>query len=516
MPDGAMPASDTAHGQAYGHWVAPKTDGALLIWPQADQLARHARENQARLDAADHVSIGGVSLPELRKSARAFVGHDGDAPLIATGHQCELHHPGVWIKNAVTAAVAEAGGGSGFHFAVDTDAPKHLKLKWPGFAASISDDLHLNGAAWTGLLDPPTPEHLDKLLDAAGAAVEEGTIAAPALEFLRSCRAFLVDQRDAIAPLNLPAMTSNAQHQFDWSLGVRYSMLLLSGMLESEAWLRFVCHTAFDAPAFAHAYNAALGAHRREAGISGNDRPMPDLAISKESVELPLWLDHEEGGRRERLTLHLRGEGWALEVDGEAFAFSRDSDSGVLVRWLRARRLRLAPRALSLTVFLRLCVCDLFVHGIGGGHYDQVSDRLMRDYFNIEPPAFAVATATLFHPAVAGGRERVCLPCLKQTGHKLAHRVLGDEKREWLARIEAAEGFHARRDIFEAMHARRLARLREDPAYLAWEAEMGEATALLEEEAELFDRELFYAIQPEARLAGLVERVRSLCEDSSG
>src|SRR5690606_21895211 len=156
---------------------------------------------------------------------------------------------------------------------------------------------------WTGLLDPPTPEHLDRLLEAADGAMAEGTVGSGILEFLQSCRAFLVDQRDAIAPLNLPAMTANAQHQVDWSLGVRYSMLMLSGMLQSEAWLRFVCHMAGDARRFAAAYNAALAAHRREAGISGADRPMPDLVTTPEQIELPLWLDHEESGRRERLTL---------------------------------------------------------------------------------------------------------------------------------------------------------------------------------------------------------------------
>lgn len=503
MPDVSTPAPDTSRRQTYGQWQAPGNDAALLVWPRADQLAALARENRARLDAADKVRIGGVPLPQLRGAARAFVGHHEDAPLIATGHQCELHHPGVWIKNVLTAAVAEAGGGSAVHFAVDTDAPKHLKLKWPGFSAPISDDLHLNGAAWTGLLDPPTPQHLDRLLDAAAGAVKAGSV----LEVLESCRSYIVDQRDAIGPMSLPAMTSNAQHQLDWSLGVRYSMLLLSGVLESEAWLRFVCHIAGDAGAFATAYNATLADYRREAGISGADRPMPDLAVSDEEVELPLWLDHLDTGRRERATLRQMGDRCALVVGEESFTIDEATDPMRLAQWLRPRRLRLAPRALSLTVFLRLCVCDLFIHGIGGGLYDQVSDRLIRSYFRLEPPGFAVATATLFHPA-AVGRERACLPCLKHKGHRLAHRVLGEAKGRWLAKIEAAEGFHARREIFEAMHARRQARLREDPAFLAWEREMARARRRLEEEAELFDRELFYAIQPADRLAGLIDRIR--------
>ena len=143
MPELTSETSETSsdHGQRYGDWAAPKYDGALLIWPAAETIADLARRNRAALDAAETVTIHGTPLPELRRQARDYVGHrDGDAPLIATGHQCELHHPGVWVKNAVACAAAEACGGVAYHFAVDTDSPKHLKLRWPGFAMPITDD----------------------------------------------------------------------------------------------------------------------------------------------------------------------------------------------------------------------------------------------------------------------------------------------------------------------------------------------------------------------------------------
>ena len=109
----------TDHGQAYGDWVAPKFDGALLVWPDAVLLPEVARDNRQHLDAADHVQFAGRSLPDWRRSLR-----HGDNLVIATGHQAELHHVGVWIKNAVTVAVAEACGGVAEHVVVSTDAPK--------------------------------------------------------------------------------------------------------------------------------------------------------------------------------------------------------------------------------------------------------------------------------------------------------------------------------------------------------------------------------------------------------
>ncbi len=60
--------------------------------------------------------------------------------------------------------------------------------------------------------------------------------------------------------------------------------------------------------------------------------------------------------------------------------------------------MRVAPKALLLTMFTRLFLCDLFIHGVGGGGYDQVTDGIIRRYFGIEPPRFVVASLTMFLP----------------------------------------------------------------------------------------------------------------------
>jgi len=56
------------------------------------------------------------------------------------------------------------------------------------------------------------------------------------------------------------------------------------------------------------------------------------------------------------------------------------------------------PRALTLTLFARLILGDFFIHGIGGGKYDEVTDQIIRDYFGIDPPAFQVVSGTLHLP----------------------------------------------------------------------------------------------------------------------
>ena len=502
--------SEAEPTQTYGDWSAPKYDGALMVWPDPPTLAATAEANRRALDAADHVVIHGRALPEWRRETRAFLGHDLDAPLVATGHQCELHHPGVWVKNAVINAVADAAGAgaAALHLAVDTDAPKHLKLRWPGFSRPITDDSRLLGAAWSGLLDPPTPGHLDGLLNAAADAARDGRASPLAAEFLADCRRYLIDQRDSPSPMSLAGMTADAEHKLDWSLGLRHVTMLLSGLLECESWAALACHLGATAGDFAASYNAALHEHRAANDLVGTDRPMPDLAVEGDAVELPLWLDDLAAGTRRRARVRRDGDGFVLEVGG-GFRFTSDVEPRQLLLFLRKSRLRFSPRALSLTLFLRLFAADLFVHGIGGGHYDAVLDRILRGHLGLEPPTFAVATATLFHQQSVG-RERVCLPCLEHEGHALAHAALGEEKATWLREIAARPTFKSRREIFDAMHAARRAALASDAAYHDWLRRRREADRRLAEEAVLFDRELFYAVQPERRLSDLIGRVRSL------
>ena len=49
-------------------------------------------------------------------------------------------------------------------------------------------------------------------------------------------------------------------------------------------------------------------------------------------------------------------------------------------------------------MYLRMMVADLFVHGIGGGKYDQVTDCIIEEFFGLKPPPLAVATATMKLP----------------------------------------------------------------------------------------------------------------------
>ncbi len=51
--------------------------------------------------------------------------------MIVTGHQPELFHPGVWIKNFAIASIARQTGGAALNLIVDNDIPKSSSIAVP-------------------------------------------------------------------------------------------------------------------------------------------------------------------------------------------------------------------------------------------------------------------------------------------------------------------------------------------------------------------------------------------------
>ena len=325
---------------------------------------------------------------------------------------------------------------------------------------------------------------------------------------------FLADmKRQAMQEANLPTALTASMHELDWKLGLRHHAMLVSPIWMSEPYLLFVHHVLARIDAFSADYNAALNEYRIANKIRSLGRPMPDLTCSADGCEAPFWLDClSDGTRRRAAVSRTEANRFVLTApNGETFEFDPAADgwdaADRLRQWLVAHQLRLSPRALTLTAVLRLLVVDQFVHGIGGGQYDQVLDGLIFRHFAIDPPRFSVTTATLFFPEAAV-QSRVCLPCIAQEGRRLQHSLLGAEKARMLEAIAASpRRSQQRAELFVAMHDK-LAQAWKGEAGRRWEARYATAERRSVEEKTLFDRELFYAVQPASRLGALIDRYR--------
>ena len=114
-------------------------------------------------------------------------------------------------------------------------------------------------------------------------------------------------------------------------------------------------------------------------------------------VELPLWLLAD--GARTTVFAERLADGATLltGADGAVIASLPAAPEAALTALDDAGPL-IAPKALALTLYVRSFACDLFIHGVGGGRYDRVTDGVCRRYYGVEPPAFVVASITMYLP----------------------------------------------------------------------------------------------------------------------
>src|SRR5262245_28995276 len=99
---------------------APTTDGAAFIDPPLSEAAKLIEHNRAV--TAAYFDQGSDFPLSFRTHGRECLVAGGPfrhreahpiGPLILSGHQPELFHPGVWLKNFVVSAIARSVKGTG-------------------------------------------------------------------------------------------------------------------------------------------------------------------------------------------------------------------------------------------------------------------------------------------------------------------------------------------------------------------------------------------------------------------
>jgi len=387
----------------------PSGHGEVVTRPDYAEWAGLAREG-SRIAASWDAALCGVPVSELRRTARreavaassAFSARlgvpvravEGEPELlVVTGHQPELYHPGVWVKDFLLQRLSDETGATAIDLVVDSDGFDSLDIHSPCLRPEVRVcHAYLAVGTTDGCYAcTPVPPAEDVRHFCEAGADNLSTLSAPALghHFARFCeglRAALPGAR------NIAELVTFARRRFEAEAGTDYLELPVTAMARSEAFATFAAHLALDAPAFTAAYNAALADYRERTGTRGAAQPFPDLVVDGDLVELPLWII--EGRRR---TVWARtGERPALMVDGTVLC----ELGGVAEapRRLLEAGLALAPKALALTLFTRLLVADLFIHGVGGGRYDEVTEDMFRRYLGIEPTPMVIASMTVYLP----------------------------------------------------------------------------------------------------------------------
>jgi len=179
----------------------------------------------------------------------------------------------------------------------------------------------------------------------------------------------------------------------------------------------FLAEILLNAQSFADCYNQALADYRQKENVRSPNHPLPDLRQSQEQIETPLWI-YQPAGIRRPLWIETQADQLIIfagsekvgRLSAEKLLENPQEALEQLAPWV------VRPRALTLTLWARLLICDFLVHGIGGAKYDRITDRIIERYFDCQPPIYGCVTATLRLPLkqFPVGREDFLLARHKQ------------------------------------------------------------------------------------------------------
>lgn len=346
---------------------------------------------------------------------------DPDRPIIATGHQAFFWHPGILAKDLAADAAARCRAAQPLHVVVDQDMHEVGVIDLPRVVddAIVVERLALAATS----VDVPTgcqaPARFDLEHPRLPRAMSE------ALSGLPACDSLAEQVTAALTRLRSPLIAP-------------MPVIFASQLAQLPAFAAVVEQMLGEARRCVLRYNEAVSAHPR-AGIT-------PLLLGRELIELPLWSLTSRRPRRRVFADVGDSRPRLVHEDG---------------RPLDLHTVSLAPRALLLTAIMRSAGCDLFIHGLGGGVYDAVTEQWWANWTGQSLAPRAVVTADLFLPIEAPVADRGELARAVWRMHHLPHNIdrepgvdasAGRRKRDLLDAMAAATDRRQRRALFEALH----------------------------------------------------------------
>jgi hypothetical protein len=398
---------------------APRENRAVVIHPAWDRVTDLIQENLSLKSQADY-DFQGIKLSdlcwqarrELLDAARRWTAAyrdigptpgDSQGLIFLAGHQPQIFHPGVWLKNFALGRLAEKHHATAINLIVDSDAISATSLRAPGGTA---ENPTVAQVAFDRS-DPAIPYEERRiedraLFDSFGQRVREQMeqlIPHPLMETFWPLAIGQSRETD-----RLGASFARARHLIEAQWGLSTLEIPQSWVCDLESFHWLAAHLLARMGEFSAVYNEAVREYRRLYGIRSASHPVPDLAVEGEWQEAPFWIWSQEIPRRRRLFARHSGNEVLLTDRQDINArltLRREGDASRAVEQLAelARSgVKIRSRALVTTLWARMVLGDLFIHGIGGGNYDLVTDRIMERFFHRTPPGFMILSATLHLP----------------------------------------------------------------------------------------------------------------------
>lgn len=401
----------------------PRYDDVVFARPDLSQVIDDAQANRRMFDSCSRDRSGKI-ISSLRTWARRAVleeaarytaeltGSPIDLPadldeqlLFITGHQPALYHPGVWIKNLLIGKAAQQMAGLSLNLIVDNDLVSSTAIKVPQgtrsnpYFSEVSFDQSIKKKPWE-----ETTIQNEELFRTFADRVDETLqvwpeLPAPLLRNIWPTAVAHMQKSDRLADC-----LAAARHMQEQSWGIENLELPISRMCQTGPFLWFACYLFKNARSFRSTHNEVLDEYRKINRVRSKTHPVPELSESDGWIESPFWIWRTGETRRHQLFVKRDQEQVQLSNGTDIIAslpMGENCDLSAAIEVLKQlseQGIRLRTRALTTTLFARLFLGDLFVHGIGGAKYDEMTDRIFTRFFHLTPPRYLTLSATRFLP----------------------------------------------------------------------------------------------------------------------
>jgi hypothetical protein len=397
---------------------APQENGGVFAEPPLPRMQRVLAEGSWERSLSPTLELCGRPLREIRQLARnsalqaaqAYHAANGepvpsaaDCRILAAGHQPEIVHPGVWIKHFALRGLASAAGLTPLNLIVDNDTVKATSLPVPHWRHSSELESYriekITFDTWPG--ETPYEEYAvrnEEDFISLPRRIAEATLSWAFTPLINDYWAHVMRHAERTPLLGERLVAGRRALERSW--GCHNLEVPVSRLCGTEAFAWFVAHLFHDHLRFHGLYNETVQEYRRVNGLRSRNHPVPNLATDGEWREMPLWAWRAGDRRRGRLFVRDAGERFELRVENQEWPRLPKSVAAFVKTWQQLHRegFKIRSRALTTTLFARLFIAEAFIHGIGGGKYDELTDELLRQFYGIQPPPLLVLSATLLLP----------------------------------------------------------------------------------------------------------------------
>ncbi len=363
--------------------------------PASETLAALRQRAQERLIVDARRWLNGLYQSEPQALPENLLTGNPLRPMVVmTGHQPVIFHPGLAAKYVVAESFASQHQAAAIALIIDTDEGDAGEFQFPSLVANSSKKTirSVSIAANSGLY------YSSQLRS----ATERTAIFSSAVSSLRECGCVEAAMRsekvfqEYQSLKTTSTIAANTLVRRSQGIGGRMPEIPLSSVCSLPEVMQFFGTILNRATDFHECYNASLDQFRSEHNIRNEANPFPNLKHSGDQFELPFWIVNPSTGTREIVSLTTTlSDRWLCAAGQRLTEIHRGLEMESLTA-LMFQGLRLVPRGALITAMLRLLFSDVFIHGTGGGRYDEFTDRLVHSWWKEQPSSVAVVTTSQY------------------------------------------------------------------------------------------------------------------------